>query len=242
MTQYNSLNVKLSNSQLNKLKSAIKIETDVVLRLSSNMIDNSDDETDFPHKLLLTNKQVANLCKAFASYSPADIELSKTQLSKMIQSGELLGRLLGPLLKTGLLLMKSVIQPLAKTILILLRLTAAASATDPGIHKKMLGSGYNVTLIISNDEMEDIFKIVRSLEDCGHYSKKLVEQLKTKQKNEKDDFYSMLLSTLGASLLGNKLAGKGVVRSGEGTVRVGYGYKKSSIKNTFDSTTSFKKL
>ena len=85
---------------------------------------------------MLTNKQVANLCKAFASYSPVDIELSKTQLSKMIQSGELLGRLLGPLLKTGLLLMKSVIQPLAKTILILLRLTAAVSATDAGIHKK----------------------------------------------------------------------------------------------------------
>ena len=90
--------------------------------------------------------------------------------------------------------------------------------------------------------MEDIFKIVRSLKGCGHYSKKLVKQLKTKQKNEKDDFYSMLLSTLGASLLGNKLAGKGVVRSGEGTVRVGYGSKKSSIKKIFDSTTSFKKL
>ena len=67
MTQYNSLNVKLSNSQLNKLKSAIKNETEVVLRLSSNMIGNSDDETNFPHELLLTNRQVANLCKAFAN-------------------------------------------------------------------------------------------------------------------------------------------------------------------------------
>ena len=64
MTQYNSLNVKLSNSQLNKLKSAIKNETDVVLRLSSNMISNSDDETNFPYKLLLTNIQVANIRKA----------------------------------------------------------------------------------------------------------------------------------------------------------------------------------
>ena len=92
MTQYNSLNVKLSNSQLNKLKSIIKNETDVILRLSSNMISNSDDETDFPHKLLPINRQVENLGKAFASYSLADIKLSKIQLSKMIQSGVFLGR------------------------------------------------------------------------------------------------------------------------------------------------------
>ena len=66
MTQYNSLNVKLLNSQLHKLKSAIQNETDAVLRLSSNIIGNSDDETNFPHKLLLTNRQVTNLCTAFA--------------------------------------------------------------------------------------------------------------------------------------------------------------------------------
>ena len=102
MTEYNSLNVKPSNSQLNKLKSAIKNESEVVLRLSSNMICNSDDETNFPHKLLLTNRQVANLRKAFANNLAIDIKLSKTQLSKIIQSGGFLGRLLGPLLKTGL--------------------------------------------------------------------------------------------------------------------------------------------
>ena len=78
MTQYNSLNVKLSNSQLNKFKSAIKNETEVVLRLSSNMI--GDDETNFPHKLLLTNRQVANLRKALANYLTADIKLSKSRL------------------------------------------------------------------------------------------------------------------------------------------------------------------
>ena len=111
MDQYNSLNVKLSNSQLNKLKSAIKDEANVVLRLSSNMTRNSDDETNFPHKLLLTNRQVSNLRKAFANYSSADIKLSKTQLSKMKQSGGFLGRLFGPLLRTELPLMKSVIQP-----------------------------------------------------------------------------------------------------------------------------------
>ena len=79
MTQYNSLNVKLSNSQLNKLKSAIKNETDVFLRLSSNMIGNSEDETNFPHKLLLTNKKVANLRRASAKHTSTDIKLSKTR-------------------------------------------------------------------------------------------------------------------------------------------------------------------
>ena len=170
MTQYNSLNVKLSNSQLNKLKSAIKNETDVVLRLSSNMIGNSGDNTNFPHELLLTNRQVAIIRKAFANNLSTDIKFSKAQLSKMIQSGGFLAKLLGPLLKTGLPLMKSVIKPLAKSVLIPLGLTAAASAADAGIHKKVLGSGSdhnNTILIISNDEMDDILKIVKSLEDSG---------------------------------------------------------------------------
>ena len=104
MTQYNSLNVKLSDSQLNKLKSAIKNETKVVLRPSSNMI--GDDETNFPHKLLLIDRQISHLRKAFVNYLSADFKLLKTQLSKMIQSGGFLGRLLGPLLKTGLPLIK----------------------------------------------------------------------------------------------------------------------------------------
>ena len=80
MTQYNSLNVKLSNSQLNRLKSSIKNETDVVLRISSNMVGNSNDNINFPHKLLLTNRQVANIRKVFANHSSTDIKLSKTQL------------------------------------------------------------------------------------------------------------------------------------------------------------------
>ena len=112
MTQYNSLNVKLSNSQLNKFKSAIKNETEVVLRLSSNMI--GDNETNFLHKLLLTNRQVSNLHKAFADKSSIDIKLSKTQIFKMIQSVGFLGRRLDPLLKTGLPLIKNVIKPLVK--------------------------------------------------------------------------------------------------------------------------------
>ena len=102
------------------------------------MVGNSNDNINFIHELLLTNKQVANIRKAFANHLSTDIKLSKTQLSKMIQSGVFFGRLLGPLLKTGLPLMKSVIKPLAKSVLIPLRLTAAASAADAGIHKKNL--------------------------------------------------------------------------------------------------------
>ena len=110
-----------------------------------------DDETNFLHKLL-TNRQVANLCKAFGNYLSTDIKLSKTQLFKMTESGGFLGRLLGPLLKTGLPLIKNVIKPLAKSVLIPLGLTAAA---DAGIHKKILGSG-TITLIISNSKNSKI--------------------------------------------------------------------------------------
>ena len=114
----------------------------------------------------MTNRQVTNPRKAFAGKSSTDIKLTKTQISKMMQSGGFLGRLLGPLLKTGLPLIKNVIKLLAKYVLIPLGLTAAASAADAGIHKKILGSG-TTTLTISNDEMKDIIKIVKSLEDSG---------------------------------------------------------------------------
>ena len=134
MTQYNSLNVKLSNSQLNKFKSAIKNGNEVVLRLSSNMIGHN--ETNFPHKLLLTNRQFSNLRKAFENHSSADIKLSKTRLPKMIQSVRFLGTLVGPLLKTGLPLISNAIKPLAKSVLTFLGLTSAASAADTGIPKK----------------------------------------------------------------------------------------------------------
>ena len=98
------------------------------------MVGNSND--NFPHELLLNNRQVANIRKAFAKNTSTDIKLSKTQLSEMIQSGRFLGRLLGTILKTGLPSMKSVIEPLAKSVLIPSGLTAAASAADAGIHKK----------------------------------------------------------------------------------------------------------
>ena len=95
-----------------------------------------DNKTNFPHKLLLANRQVSNLRKAFANHLSSDVKLSKTQLSKMIHSGGFLGRLLGPLLKTGIPLISNVIKPLAKSVLIPLGLTAAAAAADAGIHRK----------------------------------------------------------------------------------------------------------
>ena len=234
MTKYNSLNVKLSNSQLNKLKSAIKNESEVVLRLSPNMI--GDTETNFPYELLLTNRQVANIRKAFANHSSTNIKSSKSQLSKMIQSGGFLGRLLGPLLKTRLPLIKKVIKPLAKSVLIPLALTAAAAAADAGIHKKKLGSGHNhplhntTTLIISNNELEDIIKIVKSLKDSGLLLVGVTKTVQNEVKEQKGGFLCMLLGTLGASLLGNVLTGKGIYRAGkckeERIVRAGYGNNK----------------
>ena len=204
MTQYNSLNVKLSNSQLSQLKLAIKNETDVFLRLSSSIIGNSDDNTNFPHELFLTNRQVANLRKAFAKSTSTDIMLSKMQLSKMIQSGRFLGRLLGPLLRTRLPLMKTVVKRLVKSVLVPLGLTTAGSAADAGIHKKILGSDHNnTTLTISNDEMDAILKIVKSLEDSGVLLKGVSETIQNEAKEQGGGFINMLLGTLGVSLLGD---------------------------------------
>ena len=134
MTQYNSLKVKLSNSQLKKLKSARKNESDVVLRISSSMVGNSNDNTNFPHKLLLTDRQVANIRKAFSNNLSRDVKFSKTQLLKMMQSGGFLGNLLsklaGPLMKVAM--------PLPKNVLVALGLTAAMSAIDGSIKKRCL--------------------------------------------------------------------------------------------------------
>ena len=144
-----------------------------------------DDETNFPHKLLLTNRQVANLRKAFANHSSADIKLSKTQLPRMIKSGGFLSKLLGPLPKTGLPLIKNVIKPLAKRVLILIGLTASASAADAGTHKKILGSGNMTTLMISNNEKEDVIKIVKYLEDSGLLIKEVTKTIQNEAKEQK---------------------------------------------------------
>ena len=158
---------------------------------------------------MLTAKQKTKPWNAFEKNLSADIELSRTQLSKIIQFGGFLSSMLP---KIAVPLMK-VVAPLAKNILAPLGITAAESAIDAGIQKKINGSG-TITVIISNEEMNDIIKVVQTLEDLISYWKALLKQLKMKQKNKKVRFLGMLLGTLGASLLGTILAGEGIVRAG----------------------------
>ena len=146
------------------------------------MIGNSDDEANFPHKLLLTNRQVANLRKVFANHISTYIKLPKTQLTKMQKSGFL--RFLAPLLKSGLPLLKFVIKSLGMQ-----GLTTAASATDAAINKKIVGSGGHATLIISNDDMQDLLKIVKPLEDSGILLDGITETVKMKLRIKKTVFY-----------------------------------------------------
>ena len=164
---------------------------------------------------------------AFNNNLSTDLKLSKAQISKIIKSeeflGSLLSKLVGPLVKVAI--------PLAKNVLAPLGTTAAASAIDAGIQKKIHGSG-TTTLIISNEEMNDIMKIVQALEDSNILLKGVTKTIKNETKEQKGGFLSMLLGTLGASLLGNLLAGKEIVRAGSGNkkgkgiVRAGSGNKK----------------
>ena len=133
------------------------------------------------------------------------------------------------------------IKPLAKSVIIPLGLTVAATAADARINTKILGSGHNrpssTTLIISNDEIEDVIKIVKSLKDSSLLLKWVTETVQSEVKEEKGGFLGMLLGTLGASLLGNLLTGrriyrarkgKGINKAGEGVSRAGYGRPSSS--------------
>ena len=169
------------------------------------------DGNDLLQELLLTTQQKTKLRKAFNNNMNTDIKLSKAQISKLIQSGGFLGPLLsklaGPLRKVAVLL--------AKNVLASLGITAAASAIDAEIQKKIHGSG-TTTLIISNKEMNDIMKIVQALEDSNILLKGVTKTIRNETKEQKGGFLSMLLGNLGASLLGNLLAGKGIVTAGYG--------------------------
>ena len=208
MTQCNTLSIKLSNWQINRFKSGIKNGTEVTLKISSNVVGDSNDENNFLHKLWLTNTQVSRLCKAFANGSSANTT-SKTQLHKIRQSGGFLSRLLGPLLKTGLPLIGNILKPLAKSVVIPLGLTAAvAAATDAAIHKKMFRPGcpldlayHATTPITSNEEINDIIKRVKSLGESGLLIKGVSETIKNEAKKQKAGFLRMLLGASGASLL-----------------------------------------
>ena len=148
------MNAKLTDKQLKQLKTAVKDKTGTTLRMSLKMFDGND----VPHKLLLTTRQRTKLRNAFNNNMSTDLKLSKAQISKIIQSGGFLGSLLsklaGPLMKVAI--------PLAKNVLAPLGITAAASAIDAGIQKKIHGSG-TTSLIISNEEVNDIMKIVKLL-------------------------------------------------------------------------------
>ena len=171
--------------------------------------------------MLLTTRKNTKLRNALNNNSATDVKLSKAQIKKIIQSGGFLGKLLsklaGPLMKVAL--------PLAKNVLARLGLTAAMSAIDGSIQKKIHGS--RVKLIIEQEDMNDM-KIIKALENSCILLKGVSKTIKNKTKEQRGGFLSMLLGTLEASLLGNLLTGgKGIMRSGDGIVRAGSGSKKN---------------
>ena len=214
MVEYTKINCKLTNVQLNKLKKSVKSNDEVTLRLG---IKNFNKD-EIPHELLLTTRQNTKLRKAINNNLATDIKLSKAQIKKMIQSGGFLGKLLsklaGPLMKVAM--------PLAKNVLAPLDLTAAMSAIDGSIQKKIHGSG--IKLIIEEEDMNDIMKSIEALENSGILLKGVSKTIGNETKEQRGEFLNMLLGTLGASLLGNLLTGgKGIVRAGDGIVRASKG-------------------
>ena len=174
------------------------------------MVGDSNDENNLPHKLLLTNTEVSKIRKAFANGSSENIRLSKTQFSKMVQLGGFLSRLLEPLLKTNLSVMKNVLKPLAKYILIPLGLTAAALATGTAIQEKIFGSGMK-TLILWNEDMDDITKIIKSLEESDLLIKGICETIQNETK-QKDGFPGTGKGVKRPN--SSNITGRGVMRAG----------------------------
>ena len=219
MVEYSKINCKLTNVQVNKLKKAVKSNEGASLRLG---IKNFNKD-ELPHELLLTIGQNNKLRNAFNNNLATDIKLSKAQINKKIQSGGFLGKLLsklaGPLMKVTMPLPKNVLAPLC--------LTAAMSAIDGSIQKRMRGEG--IKLVIEQEDMNDIMKIIEALENSGILLKGVKKAIENETKEQRGGFLSMLLGTLGASLLGNLLNGKGIMRAGDGIVRAG---EESGSKNT----------
>ena len=225
MTKYIKINVKLINTQINKLKDAIKNDDSVTLRFSSDMFKHDK----LPHELYLTSNQYSSLEKAFSNYLSKDVKLSKSQLKNLVQQGSFLGKLLAPLMKFAL--------PLAKNVLAPLGLSTGVSLIDGGIKKSMLGSGVNsdnkmnnnhnhIQFIISTGDVNDIIKIIELLEEHNFLINGISETVKNEVNEQKGGFLSLLLRTLGASILGNLLSGKGIYRTG-------YGNKIQSMNQNF---------
>ena len=204
MVEYSKINCKLRNVQLKKLKKAVKSNEGATLKLG---IKNFKKD-ELPHELLLTTRQNTKLRNVINNNLATDVKLSKAQIKKLIQSGGFLGKLLsklaGPLMKVAL--------PLARNVL-----TAVMSAIDGSIQKKIHGSG--IKLIIKEEVMKGIMKIIEALENSGILLKGVSKTIENETKEQRGAFLSMLLGTLGASLLGNLLTGgKGIMRAGEGSV------------------------
>ena len=217
MVDYSKINCKLTNVQLNKFKKAGKSNEGATLRLGIKHFN----KDELPHELLLTTRQNAKLRNAIINNLATDIKLTKAQIKKLIQSGGFLGKLLsklaGPLMKVPM--------PLAKNVLAPLGLTAALSAIHGEIQKKMRGDGATkgagIKLSIEQEDMNNIIKIIEALENSGILLKGVKKTIENETKKQRGGFLSMLLGTLGASLLGNLLSGKGMMRAGEGIVRAG---------------------
>ena len=234
MVEYSKINCKLTNIQLDKLKKAVKSNEGATLRLGIQIFN----KDELSHELLLTTRQNTKLFNAINNNLATDIKLSKAQIKKLIQSGgflgKLLGKLAGPLMKVAM--------PLAKNVLAPLGLTAAMSAIDGSIQKKIHGSG--VILIIEQKDMNDIMKINEALENSGISLKGVSKTIENETKEQRGGFLSMLLGTLGASLLGNLLTGgKGMMKAGDGIVRAGEGSgskKKPKFTITISSINKFR--
>ena len=175
MVEYSKVNVKVTNTQPKKPKTAVKNKIGTTLRMSFKMFDRNN----LAHELLLTIRQKEKLRNVFNNNMPTDLKLFRAQISKILQSGGFLGSLLsklaGPLMKLAI--------PLVKDVLALLGITAAASAIDAGIQKKIHGSG-TTTLIISNEEMNGIMKIAQALEDSNILLKGVTKAIKNETKDK----------------------------------------------------------
>ena len=220
MVQYNKTDSYLTDLQLKKIADAVKNNNGTTIRLSNKNFN----KNQLIHELHLTQKQVEKLIDKIENNMSTDIKLSKVQINKIIKEGGNLGRLLMSFLPESI---KPAIS-IGRNILAPLGLSATMSATDAAIQKKMYCSGIT-TLIISNDDIDDLIKIVTALEEHDVLLKGTSKTIKNETKEQRGGFLRMLLGTLGASLLGNLLTGKGLHRTGQGMYRTSQGLKNKLI-------------
>ena len=189
MVEYSKVNPKLTDTQMKKLRTAVKNKTGTTLIMILKMFG----KNDLPHELLMTARQKTKLRNALNNNMSTDLKLSKPQIPKIIQSGGVLGsltsKLAGPLMKVAVSLAKK------KNILAPLGITAAASAIDAGIHRKSYGSGTTT----SNKEINDIIKIVQTHENSNILPERVTKAAKTEIREQRGGFLKTLVGTLGST-------------------------------------------